>query len=88
MAKTFSISAFKQEMHYHPPWYNDQKIFLKLLDKKKLIYTDYITLSRLYIRYNHLDKTYLNIYFDIMLKKIHKKNINELLKEVLIINSN
>lgn len=88
MDKTFSISAFKQEMYYHPPWYNDQKIFFKLLDKKKLIYTDYTTLSRLYIRYNHLDKPYLNMYFDIMLKKIHKKSIEELLKEVLTTNSN
>lgn len=88
MDKTFSISAFKQEMYYHPPWYNDQKIFFKLLDKKKLIYTDYITLSRLYIRYNHVDKPYLNMYFDIILKKTHIKSIEELLKEVLTIDSN
>lgn len=82
MENHFSIKVFKKEMYYQPSWYSDQEIFFKLLHKKKLLSQDYINLSRLYIRYNHLDKKSLRQYFNIILNKTNKKNIEDILEEV------
>lgn len=68
-----NLIKLNKQLHYHPPWQEDQLIFKKLLDKSNFKDEDIILFARLYVKYSHLhcfDENELSNYFNYMLQKM------------------
>ncbi len=77
-----NLYILRKELYYHPSWYDDQAIFLKLLKKSKFTDEDIITFGRLYVRYNHLKNLKeLRKYLNYILKKMEMHSPNNLFEK-------
>lgn len=84
-----NIYKLRKELYYHPPWYKDQEIFLKLLKKSTFTDEDIIDFGRIYVRYNHLKNLKeLRKYLNYILEKMEIDNPNSLFKKTKQIYNN
>lgn len=75
-----NIQELHKELHYHPAWYKDQDIFLKILRKQTMNDKDVLEFARIYVKYNHLNKlSELQAYFEFILTKISINDVKKLM---------
>ena len=75
-----NIQQLHRELRYHPAWYKDKHIFLKILRKQTINDKDILEFARIYVKYNHLSKLpTLQVCFKFILAKINVNNVKKLM---------